>query len=128
MLDDLAAAGAWVDGWEAKLAERAATARALSIRLAALTATARDRAGLISVTVGSSGSMIDLALDERCRQQSAAETARQILVAARAAQAQLMDQIRAASHEAYGDHSATAESIIESYRQRLHPDGPDAAR
>jgi DNA-binding protein YbaB len=128
MLDDLAAAGAWVDDWESKLAERAAKARELSLRLAALTATARDRAGLIRVTVGSSGSVVDLTLDERCRQQSAAETARQILATVRAAQAQLLDQIGVASREAYGDSIATAESIIESYRQRLHPDGADAAR
>jgi DNA-binding protein YbaB len=117
-----------VDDWESKLAQRAARAREVSARLTALTATARDRAGLISVTVSSSGSIVDLTLDERSRQQSAAETARQILATVRTAQAQLLEQIRAASQQAYGDGSATAESIVESYRQRLHPDGTDAAR
>ena len=128
MLDDLAAAGTWVDDWESMLHQRATTARELSTRLTALTATARDRSGLINVTVSSSGSIMDLTLDERCRQQSAAETARQILATVRTAQAQVLEQIRAVTGQAYGEGSATAESITESYRQRLHPDGPDAAR
>jgi hypothetical protein len=67
MLDVLAPAGARVADRESQPAQRTVEARGLSVRLAALTATARDRAGLISVTV-------------------------------------------------------------ESYRLRLYPDGPDAAR
>jgi hypothetical protein len=59
VLDDLFAAGRWVDDWESVLGQRAAKARELSTRLTALTATAHDDDGQITVTVDSSGSVTE---------------------------------------------------------------------
>jgi hypothetical protein len=77
------------------------------------------------VTVGCSGSVVDLRLDDRVRHQSAAGTARQILSTIRAAQAGLLAHIGGESVRAYRQDSPTAESIIASYRERL---GHDPAR
>ncbi|MGW4502742.1 YbaB/EbfC family nucleoid-associated protein [Micromonospora sp. NPDC004336] len=119
-----------LDDWEASIASRAARARELSSQMQALrgTATSPDRA--IQVTVDSSGLLVDLRLDERTRQRSAAHTARQILETTRAAHADLLSRITEATTEILGAEDPTAAALVESYRRRLDPDRgtPDARR
>ncbi|CCH19410.1 hypothetical protein [Micromonospora lupini] len=123
----LDAAGRRLDEWESSLAERAERAKTLSARMWELTGTAHNADRTVNVTVDSAGLLIDLRLDERTRQQSAAHTARQILDTTRAARTDLLRQVRAVTVESLGD-DASARAIIDSYRDRLAGDqGPSDA-
>lgn len=126
----LDAAGRRLDEWESAIADRAAKAKALSARVRALTGTASSPDRMAEVTVDSVGSLIDLRLDERTRQQSAARTAQQIRETVKAAQADLLRQVTDAASETLGDGDPTAAAVIDSYRRRLDtdPGSPDARR
>lgn len=117
----LDAAGRRLDEWESSLAERAERAKTLSARMRELTGTAHNTDRTVDVTVDSAGLLIDLRLDERTRQQSAAHTARQILDTTRAARTDLLRQVRAVTVQSLGD-DASARAIIDSYRDRLAGD------
>jgi DNA-binding protein YbaB len=111
---DLDEAERLVDDWQAGIEERAAQARELAARLGSLTGTARSDDGLVSVTVGSSGALVDLELDEEIRQQPAATTAREILSALRAAQRALTSAATAVTAETVGADSETGKAVIAS--------------
>jgi len=115
---DLDEAERLVDEWQAGFEQRAAQARALSTRLAALTATAESEDGLVKVTVGASGGISDLTLKEEIRDQPAATTARLILTTMRAAQASLATAATEATAETVGVDSETGKAIIASYAAR----------
>ncbi|MEU5785288.1 YbaB/EbfC family DNA-binding protein [Micromonospora lupini] len=117
----LDAAGRRLDEWESSLAERAERAKTLSARMRELTGTAHNADRTVGITVDAAGLLIDLRLDERTRQQSAAHTARQILDTTRAARTDLLRQVRAVTVESLGD-DASARAIIDSYRDRLAGD------
>jgi DNA-binding protein YbaB len=121
---DLDAAEQLVDDWQAGIEARAAQARELSARLAALSATARSDDELVTVTVGPSGDLVALELDERIRDRPAAETAREIMAALRAARATLTAAVTEATADTMGADSATGQAIIASYTGRLGE--PDA--
>jgi hypothetical protein len=113
------AAERMVDDWQAGIEERAARAKELSARLSRLSARARSDDRLVTVTVGSSGDLVGLELDERTRQRPAAETARTILKTLRAAQAGLTAAVADATAETVGADSATGRAVIASYTGRL---------
>jgi hypothetical protein len=115
---DLDEAERLVDDWQAGFEERAAQARALSARLGALTATARSEDELVTVTVGASGAIADLVLEEGIRDRPAAETARAILATLRAAQASLTKAATEATAETVGADSETGKAVIASYVAR----------
>jgi DNA-binding protein YbaB len=115
---DLDEAERLVDQWQAGFEERAAQARALGTRLAALTATAESEDGLVSITVGASGGISDLTLKEGIRDQPAATTARKILATLRDAQATLTAAATEATAETVGAESETGKAIIASYAAR----------
>jgi DNA-binding protein YbaB len=115
---DLDSAERWVDDWQAGFEERAAQARELSTRLAELTASARSDDGLIEVTVGSSGALVGLELDEDIRRQSAAKTAREILATLNAAQVAMTAAATAVTAETVGADSETGRAVIASFTAR----------
>jgi DNA-binding protein YbaB len=115
---DLDEAERLVDDWQAGFEERAAQARELAARLGALTASVRSDDGFVSVTVGPSGALVDLELDEEIRQQPAATTAREILATLRAAQAALTSAATAVTAETVGAESETGKAVIASYVAR----------
>jgi DNA-binding protein YbaB len=112
---DLDAAQTWVDDWQAGFEQRAAQAKALSGRLAQMTATARSGDGLIEVTVGPSGAVTDLRLDEDTRRQSAGHTAREVLATIRAAQTVLAAQASDVVADTVGAESETGKAIITAF-------------
>jgi DNA-binding protein YbaB len=112
-----------VDQWQARFQARAAQARDLAARLGALTATARSDDELVSVTVGSTGAITDLELQEEIRQRPAAETARAILETMRAAQASLTAAATNVTAETVGADSETGRAVIASYAARQGPAG-----
>ncbi|GAA0406833.1 hypothetical protein GCM10009541_57450 [Micromonospora gifhornensis] len=118
-----------LDEWEASIADRVQRARALSARVSTLTGTAHNADRSVEVTVDSAGQLVDLRLDERIRQQSAARTARQVLATTRAAQADLLRRITTATTETLGDDDPAGPALLHSYRRRLTgQDAPDADR
>lgn len=128
MLDDLGTAHARIDQWEANLADRVARANALASRLAELRATARDRDGMVEVTVDSTGVPIDLRLSEAVRHWPAAEIAQRVLAAMRQAQAHLAAQVADEAKDAYGADSEAAAAIAARVHERFGSGGDHAAR
>jgi DNA-binding protein YbaB len=118
---DLDSAEQWVDDWQAGFEERAAQARELATRLSELTATARSEDGLVEVTVGSSGALMGLELDEDIRRQSADKTAREILATLGAAQAAMTKAATAVTAETVGAESETGRAVIASFTARQRP-------
>ena len=116
---DFEAAERMIDDWQADLDARAARAKELSARLSRLSARARSDDRLVTVTVGASGDLVGLELDERTRQRPAAETARTILRTLRVAQARLTAAVADATAETVGADSATGRAVIASYTGRL---------
>jgi len=116
---DFEAAERMIDDWQADLDARAARARELSAQLSRLSARAQSDDRLVAVTVGASGDLVGLELDERTRQRPAAETARTILKTLRAAQARLTAAVADATAETVGADSATGRAVIASYTGRL---------
>jgi hypothetical protein len=108
-----------IDEWERGFAERAAQAKALAERTSQLSATASDRDALVEVTVGSNGQVTDLRLDEKIRRQPAATTARQILVAMRAAREVLVRKFSEATAETVGVESETGQAVLAGLHARL---------
>ncbi|GIE95761.1 YbaB/EbfC family nucleoid-associated protein [Paractinoplanes rishiriensis] len=121
---DFEAAERRVDDWQAGIEARAAQTRDLSARLTRLLATARSDDNLVEVTVGATGDLVALTLDERIRQRPAADTAREIMATLRQARAALVTAVAAATDETVGTDSATGRAIIASYTGRLGD--PDA--
>jgi hypothetical protein len=115
---DLDEAERLVDNWQAGFEERAAQARALAARLAGLTATARSDDGLVAVTVGPSGTVTDLSLEEGIRNRPATTTARAVMATLRAAQASLTEAARQITAETVGADTETGRAVIASYTAR----------
>ena len=116
---DFDAAERMIDDWQAGIEDRAVRARELSARLSRLSARVRSADRLVTVTVGASGDLVGLELDERTRQRPAAETAGAILKTLRAAQAKLTEAVADATAETVGADSATGRAVLASYTGRL---------
>lgn len=116
---ELDAAGRRIDDWQAAIEQRAAQARELAARLAALTATAHSDDNLVTVRVGADGGLTGLELDERVRRRPAADTAAQILATLAAAQADLRAQATTVTEETVGADSETGRAVLASLTRRL---------
>lgn len=129
LCDDLDGARRWVDDWQSSVEDRAARARELTGRLSDLSATARDREGLVEVTVAQSGVVTDLRLDERVREAPAEQLARVIMAVMAGAQSMLVERVREATAETLGADSESGRAVVASYADRLRDlprdGGPD---
>jgi DNA-binding protein YbaB len=108
-----------IDEWERSLGRRAEQAQELARRTAELTATARSRDGLVEVTVGATGRVERIHLDERTRQQSAEVTARDLMETLRAANAALLKQFQETTAETVGAETETGRMLVAGLRKRL---------
>jgi DNA-binding protein YbaB len=108
-----------IDEWERGFAERAAQAKALATRAAQLSATGRAGDGAVEVTVDSNGQLTGVRLEEEIRRQPAAATARQIMAAVRAAQADLVRQYGEVTAETVGADSETGRAVLAGLNARL---------
>jgi DNA-binding protein YbaB len=113
----LDAADRWVDDWQARIEERAARARAAAQRMRDLTGQATGGGGLVTVTVSSSGALVDLRLDEQVRRHSAKWIADQIMATAREAMADLAGHASAAVEETVGRESADGQALLRAFGQ-----------
>jgi hypothetical protein len=115
---DFEAAEHRVDNWQAGIEARAAQAQELSVRLGRLLGTARSQDALVEVTVGATGDLVALTLDERIRQRPAAETAREIMATLRQAKAALATAVTSTTDQTVGADSALGRAIIAAYTGR----------
>jgi YbaB/EbfC DNA-binding family len=125
---DIDTAEEWLDAWTASVDAQAARAAELSRRVAALTGTARSEDGSIKVTVGSSGQVRELELDDRVQRLPGAELARQIMSVMAGAQAGLSAKVGDEVRATVGTETETGRAVIHSFETRFppqadHPDG-----
>jgi hypothetical protein len=119
MPQDIDAAEEWLDSWASGVNAQAERAVTLSRRVARLTGRAESRDGSIRVTVGSSGQIEALDLDDRVQQLPGAELSRQILAVMRRAQADLSGQVAAQVRETVGADTETGRAVIHSFEARF---------
>jgi hypothetical protein len=125
MPHDIDAAEEWLDSWASGVNAQAERAVTLSRRVARLTGSAESRDGSIKVTVGSSGQVEALDLDDRVQQLRGAELSRQILAVMRRAQADLSGQVAAQVRETVGADTETGRAVIHSFEARFPEREPE---
>jgi DNA-binding protein YbaB len=109
-------AGRTIDDWQAGFERRAAQAKALADRMEGMTASARSRDRLVEVTVGRSGEVTDLWLDDETRQQSAERTAQEILATIAAAKVVLGKKVQEAVAGTIGAESEAGKAVLKGYK------------
>lgn len=119
LLNDIDAAEDWLDHWAAGVSAQAERAATLSRRVAALTSTAQSGDGAITVTVGASGQVEALELEDRVQSLPGRELSRRIMVVMRQAQARLADQVTAEVRQTVGADTETGRAVIHSYEVRF---------
>lgn len=116
----------WVRSWSAQASGRAEAAAALADRVAVLTASATGADRAVRVTVGSSGAMTGLELDDRVQRMTGAELAEEILRVMRRAQAGLAEGVAEAVEQTVGSDTETGRAVLDSFGRRF-PSEPQAA-
>jgi DNA-binding protein YbaB len=127
MFNDIDAAEEWLNSWTASVNAQAERAAQLTSRVAALTANAESNDGSIKVTVGSTGQIEKLALDDRVQRLSGEELSRQILAVMRKAQASLSTLVSAEVEATVGVDTETGRAVIGSFETRF-PQPPQEDR
>ncbi len=112
MQHDVDAAEDWLDSWAAGVNADAERAVEMSRRVAALTGTAESRDRSIRVTVGSSGQVESLELDDT-------GLAERILDVMRAAQAKLSARVAGEVQQTVGADTETGWAVIRSFEARF---------
>jgi hypothetical protein len=124
-MDDVDAAERWLDSWVAQVNATAASSVELSRRVAGLTGSAQRRDGSIRITVGSSGQVDRLELDERVHELSGPRLAEEIMIVIRQAQAALSARVGDEVRATVGEDTETGRAVIQSFDSRFAPP-PDA--
>jgi DNA-binding protein YbaB len=112
---DLDAAEQMVDEWQDGFEQRAAQAREMATRITGMTASARGGDGTVAVTVGQSGEVLDLRLEEDIRRQPASRTARDILATIAAARNVLAGKVTEVVAETVGADSSTGRAVLAGF-------------
>jgi hypothetical protein len=116
---DVDAAEDWLDSWTASVSAEAERAAQLSRRVVALTGYAESVDGSIKVTVGSSGQVDSLDLDDRVQRLRGEELARQIMSIIRKAQTSLSAQVANEVQATVGADTETGRAVIHSFESRF---------
>jgi DNA-binding protein YbaB len=116
----------WIDAWSAGVSERARAAQEMSLRVSALTVTAVGRDGAVEVTVGGSGTITDLRLDDRVTRWPARELAAEVLATMRKAQASLTGKVAEIAAATVGADSETGRAVVDGFAQRFPVVDPSA--
>ncbi|GAA1635629.1 YbaB/EbfC family nucleoid-associated protein [Actinoplanes couchii] len=124
-MTDVDAAEEWLDSWVAQVDARAQSAVELSRQVAGASGSAEARGGAIRVTVGSSGQVESLDLDDRVRAMSGSELAREILQVIRRAQVDLSSKVIEHVRATVGEDSEAGRAVVHSFASRFpEPDPP----
>jgi hypothetical protein len=118
-VSDTDAAEDWLDHWAASVSAQAERAATLSRRVAALTGHASSTDDSIRVTVGSSGQLEKLDLDDRATDLRGDELSRRILTVMRKAQSDLAAQVSTEVEATVGAETETGRAVIHSFSTRF---------
>lgn len=118
-MNDIDAADEWLDSWTAQVNAQAQRSVELSRRVAALAASAEGRDGAIRVTVGSTGQVEHLDLDERVHDLSGPRLAEEIMSVMRRAQAALAGRVADEVRATVGEDTETGRAVIHSFDSRF---------
>ncbi|GAA0516670.1 hypothetical protein Ade02nite_25160 [Paractinoplanes deccanensis] len=118
-VDGIDAAEEWLDAWVGQANAQAARSVELSRRVAALTGTAEGRDGAIRVTVGSTGQVEQLDLDDRVHELSGPRLAAEIVSVMRRAQAVLSTRVAEEVRATVGADTETGRAVIHSFDSRF---------
>src|SRR5262245_24337307 len=124
MFNDIDAAEEWLNTWTASVNAQAERAAQLTSRVAALTANAESADGSIKVTVGATGQIEKLALDDRVQRLRGEELSRQILLVMRRAQASRSTFVADEVQATVGVDTETGRAVIGSFETRF-PQPPE---
>jgi DNA-binding protein YbaB len=91
----------------------------LAARLAALSASATDDDGVVTVTVAGSGVMTGLQLDERAQRLSGATLSAEIMRTMQRAHASLVDQVTAAVADTVGTDNEAGRTLLDALGPRV---------
>jgi DNA-binding protein YbaB len=111
----------WLESWTASVDAQAARAAQLSRRVASLTGVAESVDGSVRVTVGSSGQIAKLELDDSVQQLGGEELGRQIMSVLRRAQANLSTQVAGEVRATVGADTETGRAVIHAFESRFPP-------
>jgi DNA-binding protein YbaB len=126
-MGDIDAADDWLDNWAASVSAQAERAATLSRRVAALTGRASNDDGSIKVTVGSSGQLESLDLDDKATDLRGDDLSRRILEVMRKAQSDLATRVSAEVEQTVGADTETGRAVIHSFTTRFPaPPSPEA--
>lgn len=114
-----------LEAWKGRIDKVAADTKAMSDRFQALQVTATDRAGMVEVTVDSSGALVGLRLTDKIERVAPTDIASTIMDTIRQAKAELADRSQEIIEETVGTESPAAREIAERVGQHLRA-GDDA--
>lgn len=123
--DDLDGAEDWVRSWTAQVSSRAEAAAVLADRVAGLSASATGADGAIRVTVGSSGVVTGLELDDRVQRMPGRELAAQIMALLAQAQTALTGRVGEVVAGTVGADTETGRAVLDSFARRFPPSQTD---
>lgn len=112
-----------LDEWKARMESHAADLQAANTELAAVQATYKDPNGIVTVTVDSSGNLVDLTLSNRVQRQASEDTARQIKEALTAAKQQVTELTTQVATRHFGADSPTTKALVDHSRSSLGTEG-----
>jgi hypothetical protein len=118
-MNEIDAAEEWLDSWVVQVNAQAERSVELSRRVSALTASAEGRDGAIRVTVGSTGQVERLDLDERVHDLSGPRLAQEIISVMRRAQAALSSRVADEVRATVGEDTETGCAVIHSFQSRF---------
>lgn len=110
-----------LQAWKGRIDQLAADTQAMSGRFQDLKVTASDPDGNATVTLDSSGNLIDIVLSERTRRIATEVTSQAILQAVQIAKAQVAERSAAIISETLGQDSPAGRAIAERVRGQLMP-------
>jgi hypothetical protein len=118
-VNDIDAAEEWLDSWVGQVNAQAERSVELSRRVAALTGSAEGQDGAIRVTVGSTGQVESLDLDNRVHELSGPRLAQEIISVMRRAQAVLSGRVSDEVRATVGEDTETGRAVIQSFDSRF---------
>jgi DNA-binding protein YbaB len=107
--------------WKGKIDQLAADTQAMSDQMEALRVTVSDPNHMVTVTVDSSGSLLDIQLTERSRRVELQHVSQTIMETIRDAKAQVAERAKEIIESTLGGESAAGRAIAERVRNQLMP-------
>jgi DNA-binding protein YbaB len=114
-----------IAGWERQIEEKLRQAEQLQTLAKEVRVTTTNRDGSISVTVDSSGNLVDLRLTGAAMAKRPAEASAEILGTLRSAQAQIAGRMREAMSPILGGDSDTMNAVMSGFHERFPVPEPD---